>query len=390
MTPAAPASPRTTRGLTIAGMILVVVGMQVFIIQPGLIAIFVERMALSEDWAGYIASGEMAGIAAATIIVALAGARVPWRTAVRAGTVLTCAANLASIWISEPALFLVARSIAGFGCGFLISIGYSVVGLSANADRDFGRLISLVLVYGAAGIFILPSANNAFGLGAIMFALAVLTLVAIPASLRLPAGEIAGRTEPVEQPVRYVAAVPRPVPVLVAAALFFLGQGFVWAFLALIGLSFGIAEQSVANGLMVAQLAGIAGAFCLAWLGGRVSQASFLICGSLASFLPLLALLGGANAIAFGSAVTVFNFAANLLTPLLMAMAASADTTGRTVQRAAAIQMIALALGPAIAAPIAANFGFSLVLVIASALFAATPVAGLYARGKKAPGMAAV
>ena len=369
------------RGLTLLGMFLVVVGMQVFIIQPGLIAIIAGRLNLTEDWAGYIASGEMAGIAAATILLAFVGTRWSWPKTAVAGAALALAGNLASVFITDPALFLASRTVAGFGCGFLISIGYSVVGLSSNADRDFGRLISLVLVYGAAGVFVLPTADAMIGLGGIMAVLAALNLVAIPMAMRLPTsghsavtthGEIAA-----EAPM--ASARMRPVPVLIAGGLFFLGQGFVWAFLSLIGLSFGIAEQAVANGLMVAQLAGIGGAFCLAWLGGRYSQSTFLIVGSLASFLPLLALLGGASAVGYGAGVTVFNFAANLLTPLLMAMAAVADTSGKTVQRAAAVQMIGLAAGPALAAPLAASFGFPTVLVVASALFASTAIAGIYA-----------
>jgi predicted MFS family arabinose efflux permease len=56
------------------------------------------------------------------------------------------------------------------------------------------------------------------------------------------------------------------------------------------------------------------------------------------------------TAVAYAISVCAFNYSANVLTPLLMAMIARFDHSGQLVTRAIAAQMIGLAVGPALAA----------------------------------------
>ncbi len=69
--------------------------------------------------------------------------------------------------------------------------------------------------------------------------------------------------------------LPASAKGLALAAMFayFLAQGVVWAYLFLIGISGGLTEQQVANGLTVSQFAGIAGALGAALSAGRYGRA---------------------------------------------------------------------------------------------------------------------
>ena len=64
----------------------------------------------------------------------------------------------------------------------------------------------------------------------------------------------------------------------------------------------------------------------------------------------MFALLTAGGALVFGAAVGIFNYAANFVTPLLMAVVANFDRSGRIVVHAVALQMLGLAAGPALGA----------------------------------------
>lgn len=357
------------RATIVAGIILVVAGMQVFIIQPGFIAILASALRLSEAWAGYIASAEMFGLAASTILAAILGQKLPWRAAVGIAAAVLAGADLASTLASSPMAFLLTRAVAGLGAGVLVSVGYSLVGQARHPDRAFGYAIMGLLSYGAAGIYLLPSLRDMVGLNGILFLLAAM---AVLAALLLPLLPARGAAVPEREDHGPADANSFAANMALAAVtLFFLGQGVVWAYLSLIGTAAGIAEQDVANGLALSQVSGILGAFGMAWLSGKVPHRALLLGGTVASVVPLLAMMGHPGAARYGLSVVIFNGAANLMTPLLMALAAEAGQ-GNTavVQRAAALQMIGLAVGPVLSAPLAQHGGFAPVMMLAALLFA--------------------
>lgn len=345
----------------LAGMALVVIGMQLFIIQPGVVSLLVAG-GMDQDIVGYAASAELLGIAFATILGASIGTRLSWRALTSGALLLMAVANLGSAVGTSDQLFLVLRLVAGLGSGLVISIGYAMVGSAADPDRSFGHLIIAVLVYGALGIFGLPA------IGAWLGAQGVFTLFALMAAADLPLiGLIVQPAPPPEETAVPVLATPSGPPLLLLAAvfLFFLGQGVVWAFLSLIGEKMGIAPQAVANGLTIAQLAGIAGAYA-ASLGQRIGHRLLIAIGSIGCVAPLAVMTLRLEAIGYGAGMSIFNASANLMTPLLIALVAGLDGGGRLVQRAAALQMLGLAIGPAISTPlIGQSFGPALGLSIA-------------------------
>lgn len=369
---------KTLSARTVAlGIGMVVVGMQVFIIQPGFLAGLVNGRGLTEAWVGYIASGEMFGIALVAIIAAALGQKLPWRRAAIAATLLIASADLASIAAQSAPAFLLCRVAAGLGSGLLISLGYSVVGLARVPDRSFGYALVAILTYGAMGIFALPMAFDTIGADGILLGLAAMALAIGPFLSWLPARSpigAAGRHVEMRDEGRF-----RGILILAAILIFFLGQGVIWPFLSLVGSHAGIDEQKVANGLTISQVAGIAGAFMAAWFGAW-GHLRLLAIGTLGCIVPLLGMVvGPLGAISYAVDVTLFNGAANLLTPLFMAMAAAIDHGGPLVQRATALQMIGLATGPLLAAPLAQTGSFDHVLILSAALFLLSFMAGALA-----------
>ena len=364
--------PRLPRASPItAAMTFVVIGMQVFIIQPGIVQGFVSRLGLTETRAGYLASAEMFGIAAATVLSAMFSAKVNWRWLCGAALAILAAADFSSAVIHDYSGLVMVRALAGLASGVLISLGYAVVGAGAHPDRNFGLLITFVLTYGALGLWAIPTGLDQIGVPGIMLVLALMALGGCALLASFPAALPAAGAE------RAAAPGERRLGALMLASVlsFFLGQGVIWAYLFLIGTHMGIDEQTVANGLTVAQFAGIAGAFAAVLLAARVATAALFLLGIALSIAPLYFLSLRLDGIAYGASVIVFNWAANLLTPLLVAMVARLEV--RWVQPAAALQMLGLAVGPAIATILLDASGYSPVLALCGALFAVSFILGL-------------
>ncbi len=252
------------------------------------------------------------------------------------------------------------------GCGVLVSLSFTMVGLTANPDRNFGYLIAAVLTYGAFGLWLMPAAFDAVGMKGLIVFFALFPLLALPLLRHLPSS---GEEQlQVESDAVDLGAGLRVLAVATMLG-YFLAQGVVWAYLFLIGLGGGVDEQGVANGLTVSQFLGIGGALVAAALGKRYGRLWPLCIGILGGILPLLFLYDRFSALQYGVVVSVYNFAWNMTHPYLLAAMASFDRGGRLVVHAVGAQMLGLAIGPAIAATVVGANDYGRVLTLGIVLF---------------------
>jgi predicted MFS family arabinose efflux permease len=365
--PSSAADPGSSRMLTTA-MLLVVIGMDCFIVQPGFVQGLVDHLGFDDKQAGYVASAEMFGITITTVAMAWLAARVSWRRLAIIGLLLDAAANLACLATRDFHAFATLRFAVGLASGVLISIGYTAVALTPRPDRNFGLLIMWVLTYGALGLLVMPSVFGTLGVAGVLAFFAAAACAGAIVAGNLPAGaQGSGTATAVAQPL----SMPTRGLLLGGVLCYFLAQGAVWPYLSLIGVASGGTEQQVANGLTVAQFLGIAGAWTAATLGTRMRHSSSLTAGIIVGVIPMLAFLTASGALVFSAAVGIFNYAANFVTPLLMAVVASFDRSGRIVVYAVALQMLGLAVGPALGAAAidpgryAAAVGISIALALA-------------------------
>ena len=346
---------------------LSIIGAAVFIVQPGFVQGLVEFYGFSEQQAGYIASAEIWGLALTTVVLALGGHNYSWQRIFRLSIVLFVLGNLASTATDELYAFSVLRFITGLGSGGLVSLTFTIIGLTRLPDRNFGLLIMGVLTYGALGLWAFPAALALIGLKGIIIFFAIfgasgwLCLSHVPDS-----GE---EHLQVEEDAVDLGGTFRVLAIL-AMFTYFFAQGVIWAYLFLIGLNGGVDEQGVANGLMISQFLGIAGAFVAAMAGRRFGRAWPLAIGVLGGAAVLTALFGEFTAAVYAVTVCVYNFAWNMTHPYLLGAMASFDRHGRVVVYAVAAQMLGLAVGPAFAASLLGDGNYDRVIIAGMLLFA--------------------
>ncbi|MEX2126124.1 MAG: MFS transporter [Woeseia sp.] len=353
------------RGLS-AAILMGVIGPEVFIVQPGFVQGLVAWLGFSDQQAGYTASAEMFGIAATTVLLTFAAHRVNWRRIFSGSLLLMFLANALSVFVTDFETFVALRFVAGFGAGGIVSLSFAAIGLTDNPDRNFGYLIMWVLIYGAIGLLLMPTAYAAFGLAGVLWFFAVFPLLGLPFVSELP---VTGENAVPADASAVTLSLRLRTLALLAMLAYFLAQGVVWAYLFLIGLAGGLAEQQVANGLTISQFAGIAGAFLAATLGDRYGRSLPLTLGILGGALCLYFLVGRFEFLVFAVAVGVYNFAWNASHPFLLAAMASFDRRGRVVVYAVAMQMIGLAVGPGLAATVIRDGNYANVNILGAGLF---------------------
>lgn len=349
-----------------ASIYLGVIGAAVFIVQPGFVQGLVEFYAYSEQQAGYIASAEIWGLALTTVALALGGHNYSWRMVLRVSILLFAAGNIASLITTDATLFGALRFLAGLGSGGLVSLSFTIIGLTRLPDRNFGFLIMGVLTYGALGLWAMPLAFDTIGMQGVIIFFALFALSGWPCIARVPdSGKEHLQIE--EDAIN----LPGGLRVLAIVAMFtyFFAQGVIWAYLFLIGVNGGVSEQAVANGLMLSQFFGIAGAFVPAMVGHRYGRIMPLTVGIIGGSLVLNALYGEFTAMIYAVTICIYNFAWNMTHPFLLGAMASFDQHGRVVVYAIAAQMLGLAVGPAFAASLLDDGDYSKVITAGIIIF---------------------
>lgn len=352
-----------------AAIFISVVGPSVFIVQPGFVQGLVEYYGFSEQQAGYVAAAEMWGIAITTVLLIFLTSRVNWRHIIYFSLTLMILGNFASLLFTDVVNFSVARVIVGIGAGSLISLGFTIIGLTSKPDRNFGFMIMWVLIYGALLLAALPTIFHMVGLKGLIIFFALFSAIAFPLVKFLPRSA-EERTELNEDSIN--ARLLYRVLAVASVFIFFSGIGVIWTYLFLIGTYGGGTEQQVANALMVSQFLGAIGAFVAAKLGNRYGRINPVVAGLAGCLFPMAFLYGKMGMVVYVLAVGTFNFAYNMTHPYLYAVLSSIDRSGNIFRYAVAAQMLGLAVGPAIAASVVEPENFAGVLWCSMGFFLLT------------------
>ena len=358
-----------SRRTIIAIVFLAVVGPCVFILQPGFVQGLVAYLSFSEQQAGLIASAEMFGLAATTVLLSFISSRVAWQKFMTWCIVVSAIGNLASIGQTSFETLAAIRFATGLGSGGIISLTFTMMGLTERSDRNFGYIIVWVLTYGALGLLVMPSVFATIGMNGMLVFFAAFSAAGYLFVRHLPdSGESVALKE---GRADYSVAVKRVS--LLAILLYNIAIGIVWAYLFLVGLDAGMAEQSVANALTTSQFLGIAGAFLAVVLEVRLGRLLPLAIGIIGGAASIYLLVGDGDgdisANRYWIGVCGFNFLWNLSMPYMLATLADFDLRGRMVVHGVSMQFIGYAVGPFIAAQLLGIGGYDSIYSTATVLF---------------------
>jgi predicted MFS family arabinose efflux permease len=354
-----------SRQCIVAIVFLAVVGPCVFILQPGFIQGLVEYLGMTEQQAGQIAAAEMFGLATTTVLLSFISERITWRNFLVVCVFICALGNFASVGQTDPQMLATIRFVTGLGSGGLISLTFTMAGLTERTDRNFGFIITWVLIYGALGMLVMPSTYHLVGMNGVLVFFGLFCAAAMFFIRFLPDSGAAhidsGKEKDYKAAIKYIS--------LVAILIYNVAVGIVWAYLFLVGLNAGMEEQAVANALVASQFLGIAGAFLAVLFESRFGRLAPLMVGIFGGAASIYVLVGHLESSGFWLAVCSFNFLWNLSMPYLLATLAEFDHRGRIVVHGVSMQFVGYAIGPFVAAQLLTRGGYDLVNTTGVALF---------------------
>lgn len=337
--------------------------------QPGMVQGMVDYLHFSQSFAGYIAAAELFGLMAGSVLFTFFARRMNWRIAFAVGMVIAILANLATIGamaLGRDDLFLVTRTVAGFGAGLTTTIAWAVLGLGDNPERNMGWGVAAIIAFPMLGFFLLPW----------IFSLGHYTafLIAYNLSLLVCLGFVPFVTtgaEMVEEETPHGVSLlsPTGLTALVSFLAFSIGFPAAYTYMSLIGRGLGLDDLAVNSTLSFSQIFGVIGALSMAWSCrklGYLSTALVVLGGGAAVIFAFGLPMGHTSFLALNCA---FQFTWNAGIPLILGLIAVRAASSVLLRFAIPLQFIGFAAAPGFAAMLLTANGYGHV-VIGSAVLA--------------------
>ena len=283
------ASGSDTLGFLIAALVIHLSAPQAFITAPVFVEAMVKWAQLTPAQAGYVQAAESVGKALAAISLLFFVHKIEWRRLVRFALALLVVGNLVSMFVTDFTALAVVRFVCGMAPGMVVPIAYAMVGMTAKRERNFGWLLTTLLMYGAVAFTVLPLLYAKFGLAGGLVFYAAFALIGLLATGAVPAtaggdaaASVDARADAASGVLHTLPSRLRPVTVL-TLGFYFIGMMGAWAYFSLIAAAGGVAESSISGALASSQIFGILGGLLVVVTGDRLGRLWPITAGLLAA-----------------------------------------------------------------------------------------------------------
>ena len=331
--------------------------------QPGLVQGMVDFVGVGEVQAGYIASAEVMGLMAGTVVFAFFATLYCWRRVMAGALVLLVLANILTIAVGSVANLMPLRAAAGFGAGLVTAVGFASLANTMRPGRNYGWLIACVIGFSAIGFALLPAIFGLGGYNALISIYTVMVVISLIATRYLTSDHEEKPESNAGLGLSNILSTPGLLS-LSSVLLFFIGYTSAWTYMSLIGRDAGLNDTQIASVLSTTQFFGVAGALSISFLSERMRHRWLAITIYGIGVLGLFALNLDLTFAVFLGLNAIFQFCWNAGQPLLLAIIASRQRTGELLRFAIPLQFIGMGIAPSIAATVLSmSGGYSLVIV---------------------------
>ena len=339
------------------------------LILPAMVGAIIDDYGMTAAAAGWSASLNFIGGAAASIGVSLRVRRLDLVRITAWGFLLAAAADLlsAAVGAHSESLFLLARLAAGVGAGTAYAAILSSVARCQDADRGFGVLMTLQFALSAVGLYAIPLILPTIGIGGLFIGIALVELLAILAVAQLATPT--AMTESGEHAGSAVELLLRPVVLLsiLGVGLFQAANTAQFAYAERMGMAIDLSPATIGLALGISSILGVPGAYGIVWLGERFKRNAMLMCGLGITSTGLLILLMAGNVVYYSIALCLLGFSWAFTVPCFQSIQADMDKQGSVVTAGAFATTIGNAIGPAVAAAVVGSGDYARVVQVAIA-----------------------
>ncbi len=366
----------------LAAILAVAVAATPVMMQPAMVHGMVSFLEFSAADAGAIAFSELAGFLCAAILFAFIGGKIPWRATLFSGGALVVAMHIAGSYLGQSEFFAATRVGAGVGAGFVAAIGWAVLAQSSLVARNFAWATIGILVFSASFFWQIPNIFAAEKYDHFLVVYSACTAVMLFAVFFASGFNRDANADDQSPEIRSLPVFTFVGALSAAAILIFhLGYMAAYTYMVLIGEANGLSgDEEVANALALSQFAGIAGAFAVALLVGKVDYLRMTIVISIVGAVGISAFALDLTYSKFLGLNMLFQFCWAAGMPLILGMIVLGDRTGSLIRAAIPLQFVGMSAGTALASRIidgGASFDTVVVVAAVISLFAMFAVAPL-------------
>ncbi len=349
---------------TAALMALLLVGTvteAMFLLLPSFVGALGDVLHLSTTRTGLLASADLSGIALMTATAPWWLRRVSWRPTVLASLAAFLLTNMVCFAVHSFWPLLCLRLLAGLTAGVAYPIALAGVLDTRRADRNTGLLISLQVIFGAAGVYAIDAVRLAWRLDAFYVFLSGWLLITFLVSARWYPADPSDR--PPNGPMAWRSLVGRGSLVVAGTGLYFLMIGAVWGYLEGIAREAGMSLEQTGTALSVGLVVSLLGSGAAAWLGLRFGRARPLILSAVVQVISLGLLTRLSHyadpVTAFFVINAVFQIMWSYIVPYFIIIFNDVDASGRFVAVYGTASHLTLAVGPYVGGLLIANRPYS-------------------------------
>lgn len=337
-------------------------GALVFNVLPLLLGVTADALALTPQQLGILGSAYMAAFALAAVPSVSLLQRVSWRAIGLGAGLMAVTTLLAATRLQAFAGFVVLFLVVGVAESLLFALGNRVLGATSDPDRAYGLGFWVGLGIAAGLIFLFAQVIiPTWGFVGVYVTAAVVVSILVVGCFQLPGSTM--DTVP-DSPSEQAKLTPAIALGLLAIAVYYVGLAGLWTFVERIGVSRGIAADTIGTIVAVCLVATAFGSLAPIATEGRFSRGMMLLLGSLVTLaaMLLLALPGATRSFLVG--VLLFNFVWGTATVYIAAIIAVADSSGHFLPLIGGAMGIGATFGPALAGMLIHDNDFTSVFIL--------------------------
>jgi len=321
-----------------------------FSVLPVVVNALVERLGLTIEQAGLVASIDLAGLFCGQILTAALIRSMSARKLALIGFCLFSGGNLLTAFTTDFYTLCTVRFFSDIGGGIFIALCMTYLTRSSNPDRYIGLSVGLQLTLTICLLLVAPSLLQNVGFSGFFLLLTALSLVTI-LSVKYPLDiEFEDKTA---VPLKFSQFSENDKDALIGVIsilVYWVGIGACWSFMEVIGVEKGYDNAELAQSLALSQVAGFTGALFTAWLGNRYGRLIPTLIALSIKTLVIVTWFNGQSLMWFSIGISVFSFTWNVVLIYQLAMVAKFDKKGVFMSVGTSAQALGVAIGPAIVA----------------------------------------
>jgi MFS family permease len=349
---------------TVGLLLIAMMGAAVTTLMPLLVGAYSDSGLFTDQQVGWLTSADVAGILLASASAFFWSRKVNWRWVTIIGIVGFIVANWLSTSIEQFHLLFMVRFAAGVACGATYAISLAALGDYQRTDRAFGAVVTIQVIFGTVGFWLLPTVLVDFGLaGMFQFFNLCLIPTLLCCLITFPSNK---KTAEVGK-FTIDGSLAAALYIFIGVVIYYFAQGTVWAYLERIGVTAHLSGADIGVILGLGFAISALGSMLSGYYVEKLGRNSGLYLTAIIQIPCLAALyfMGPDNAYWIYAVTTiVYQVMWSFIVPIMMAIFNEIDKSGKLIVLCVSAFKVGLVVGPPVAGWVVTHFHVNEVLWI--------------------------